>query len=364
MADTKLFLRPRLAAAGAEDLFYSSKADGSADGPVDYFTMTGIIESLLSTTFAASTHTHVLSDITDAGSLAGLDAVSNGNWSGADLAITNGGTGASTVADARANLGVYSTSEVDSALAAFVSYTDEAVRDAIGTALVAGPNITITPDDGANTIIIAASAGGTLSDGDKGDITVSASGTIWTIDNGSVSLSKIANAAASARLVGSGTGGAGSAYSEIGLGSGVQISGSTLKGADYYSQRLVSSPTNGSDVTFPTSGTSYLVVGNFTFGIDLDTFLPTHFRLFITNCAASAGTITAQLIPSSSATSPLHVGGDDLAISGGAANRDSGWRTFDNPNGLTGFQILSVAIKSSSGTPSLTLRSIEIHFKR
>lgn len=38
-------------------------------------------------------------------------------------------------------------------------YTDEMARDALGTALVAGSNITITPNDGADTITIAASGG-------------------------------------------------------------------------------------------------------------------------------------------------------------------------------------------------------------
>jgi hypothetical protein len=42
---------------------------------------------------------------------------------------------------------------------AATGYTDEQVRDVIGTALVAGSNVTITPDDGADTITIAASGG-------------------------------------------------------------------------------------------------------------------------------------------------------------------------------------------------------------
>jgi hypothetical protein len=42
----------------------------------------------------------------------------------------------------------------------FTGYTDEAARDAIGSALVAGANTTITVDDSLNTITIASTGGG------------------------------------------------------------------------------------------------------------------------------------------------------------------------------------------------------------
>lgn len=51
----------------------------------------------------------------------------------------------------------------------------------------------------------------TLSDGDKGDITVSSSGTVWTVDNDSITYAKLQNISATSRFLGRITAGAGDA---------------------------------------------------------------------------------------------------------------------------------------------------------
>lgn len=98
--------------------------------------------------------------------------------------------------------------------------------------------------------------GGTISasvsDGDKGDVTVSSSGSVWTIDNDAVTYAKIQNVSAASKLIGRGSASGSGDAEEITLGTNLSMSGTTLNATgggaaalDDLSDVTVSSPIGG-----------------------------------------------------------------------------------------------------------------------
>jgi len=104
---------------------------------------------------ASSSHTHALSDITQSGATTGQVI----KWDGS-----------SWVPDSDSNSGTWGSisgtlsdqTDLQSALDAKVASSglSELVDDRVAALLVAGTNVTLTYNDGANTLTIAASGGG------------------------------------------------------------------------------------------------------------------------------------------------------------------------------------------------------------
>lgn len=125
---------------------------------------------------------------------------------GAFLVGTGTGVEEQDAATALATMGAAAASHTHTA--SNVSDFSEAVDDRVAALLVAGTNVTLTYNDAAGTLTVASSGGGGgLVDGDFGDVVVSGTGTVMTIDSGVLStfgrsLIDDANAAAARATLG------------------------------------------------------------------------------------------------------------------------------------------------------------------
>lgn len=89
-------------------------------------------------------------------------------------------------------------------------------------------NKVIRVNAGGTDFELASVSGGSLSDGDYGDITVGGGGTTLTIDNDAVTYAKMQNVSAASKLLGRGSAAGSGDTQEIALGTNLSMSGTTL----------------------------------------------------------------------------------------------------------------------------------------
>lgn len=108
-------------------------------------------------------------------------------------------------------------------------YAKEIVITSKDTLIIEGFNIKLLSSSLKPATVNITTLDGAALDGDHGDIVISGSGTIWTVEDDSITLAKMANIATN-KLLGRGTAGTGD-IEQITLGTGLSLSGTTLNAA-------------------------------------------------------------------------------------------------------------------------------------
>lgn len=109
-------------------------------------------------------------------------------------------------------------------------------------------------------------SGASVADGDKGDITVSSSGTVWSIDNDTVTYAKMQNVSAASKLLGRGSAGGAGDPEEITIGSGLSMSGTTLSatGGGSAAWSAITDPSGNLSLAMGSNLTTLTWAGNYS----------------------------------------------------------------------------------------------------
>lgn len=179
----------------------------------------------------------------------------NGGPAGLDAALGRGslGLGGAALLNVGATAGTVAAGD-DARFSCDLGYTSSTRVLTSST----GADVTLPLASGADPGLMAAAdknkldgiaAGGGISDGDKGDITVSGSGATWTIDNDAVTYTKIQNISATDRILGRSSSGAGDVEEITCTAAGRAL----IDDADAAAQRTTLGLKSGATTTITTS---------------------------------------------------------------------------------------------------------------
>lgn len=222
----------------ADALLLQDSADSSIWKRLTWANLKATAKSYFDTLYAAVVHTHVIGDVTNLQTT--LDGKANTSHTHSASDITSG--------------------TLDGDRLPGLSATKRGGVPATGT-----PSGLFLKDDGT----WATPATGGVTDGDKGDITVSGSGATWTVDNDAITYAKMQNVSAASRLLGRGDSGSGDVQ-EITLGTGLTMTGTTLSASgggggavQLYNSTTATGPNN---TTTKTAIASYALPTNLAAG--------------------------------------------------------------------------------------------------
>lgn len=237
-----------------------------------------------------------------------------------------------------------------------IDSTNTISTDLTKLSIAGGTNGQVLSTNGSGSLSFI-TAGGGVSDGDKGDITVSSSGATWTIDNDAVTYAKIQNVTTNC-LLGRVSAGSGDTE-EITIGSGLTVTGTTLSASGG-----TGSPTvyivKSADETV-TSSTTFQDDDHLTTTLDANSYYQGRFELFITRSNTSATPSAKHSIQASSLGIFGHpsIGPAQFAVCDGSAQ--AGNMTTPSSISSVGTQIpvpttLYFTIKTGASSVTLTYR--------